>query len=183
MGFKICRKEKEVEFLTQEEVARIRNAQMPSERLERIRDLFLFQCYTALSYCDKAALQPSDFKRNEYGNIYIDNERLKTGVRFVAILFEDVITIAKKYDYMLPTISNQRYNTNLNILADICGITKPLHTYIGRHTAACYLLNKGLSMEVVARIMGHSTTKITRHYAKLLDTSVFDAVDKIMNNV
>lgn len=179
MGFKICRKEKEVEFLTQDEVARIRNAQMPSERLERIRDLFLFQCYTALSYCDMAALKPSDFKRNEYGNIYIDNERLKTGVRFVAILFEDAITIAKKYDYMLPTISNQRYNTNLKILADICGITKPLHTHIGRHTAACYLLNKGLSLEIVARIMGHSSTKITRHYAKLLDRTVFEAVQLI----
>lgn len=179
MGFKIYRKEKEVEFLTQEEVARIRNAQMPSERLERIRDLFLFQCYTALSYCDMAALKPSDFKRNEYGNIYIDNERLKTGVRFVAILFEDAITIAKKYDYMLPTISNQRYNTNLKILADICGITKPLHTHIGRHTAACYLLNKGLSLEIVARIMGHSSTKITRHYAKLLDKTVFEAVQLI----
>ena len=179
MGFKICRKEKEVEFLTQDEVARIRNAQMPSERLERIRDLFLFQCYTALSYCDMAALKPSDFKRNEYGNIYIDNERLKTGVRFVAILFEDAITIAKKYDYMLPTISNQRYNTNLKILADICGITKPLHTHIGRHTAACYLLNKGLSLEIVARIMGHSSTKITRHYAKLLDKTVFEAVQQI----
>ena len=179
MGFKICRKEKEVEFLTQDEVARIRNAQMPSERLGRIRDLFLFQCYTALSYCDMAALKPSDFKRNEYGNIYIDNERLKTGVRFVAILFEDAITIAKKYDYMLPTISNQRYNTNLKILADICGITKPLHTHIGRHTAACYLLNKGLSLEIVARIMGHSSTKITRHYAKLLDKTVFEAVQLI----
>lgn len=179
MGFKICRKEKDVEFLTQEEVARIRNAKMSSEGLERIRDLFLFQCYTALSYCDMAALQPSDFKRNEYGNIYIDNERLKTGVRFVAILFEDAITIAKKYDYRLPTISNQRYNTNLKILADICGITKPLHTHIGRHTAACYLLNKGLSLEIVARIMGHSSTKITRHYAKLLDKTVFEAVQQI----
>lgn len=183
MGFKICRKEKEVEFLTQEEVDRIRKAQMPTEGLEKIRDLFLFQCYTALSYCDMAALQPSDYKTNEYGHIYITGERLKTKVKFTAILFEDAITIAKKYDYRLPTISNQRYNTNLKIIANICQITKPLHTHIGRHTSACYLLNKGLSLEVVARIMGHSTTKITRHYAKLLDTSVFDAVDKIMNNV
>ena len=182
MGFKICRKEKDVEFLTQEEVDRIRQAQMPSEGLERIRDLFLFQCYTALSYCDMAALKPSDFQKNEYGYIYIDNERLKTGVRFVAILFEDAITIAEKYAYRLPTISNQRYNTNLKILADICHISKPLHTHIGRHTAACYLLNKGLSLEIVARIMGHSSTKITRHYAKLLDKTVFKAVDEVMKS-
>lgn len=179
MGFKICRKEKEVEFLTQEEVDRIRQAKMPSDNLERVKDLFLFQCYSALSYCDMSALRPSDFQKNEYGYIYINGERLKTKVKFVAILFEDAITIAQKYDYNLPTISNQRYNTNLKIIANICGITKPLHTHIGRHTAACYLLNKGLSLEIVARIMGHSTTKITRHYAKLLDKTVFNAVRMI----
>ena len=180
MGFKICRKEKVVEFLTQEEVDRIRKAQMPTEGLEKIRDLFLFQCYTSLSYCDMMALKPSDYKTNEYGHIYVTGERLKTKVKFVTILFEDAIGIAKKYDYNLPVISNQRYNTNLKIIANICQITKPLHTHIGRHTSACYLLNKGLSMEVVARIMGHSTTKITRHYAKLLDKTVFEAVDEIM---
>ena len=179
MGFKICRKEKEVEFLTQEEVDKIRQAKMPSDNLERVKDLFLFQCYSALSYCDMSALRPSDFQMNEYGYIYINGERLKTKVKFVAILFEDAITIAQKYDYNLPTISNQRYNTNLKIIANICGITKPLHTHIGRHTAACYLLNKGLSLEIVARIMGHSTTKITRHYAKLLDKTVFNAVRMI----
>ena len=179
MGFKICRKEKEVEFLTQEEVDRIRQAKMPSDNLERVKDLFLFQCYSALSYCDMSALRPSDFQKNEYGYIYINGERLKTKVKFVAILFEDAITIAQKYDYNLPTISNQRYNTNLKIIANICSITKPLHTHIGRHTAACYLLNKGLSLEIVARIMGHSTTKITRHYAKLMDKTVFNAVRMI----
>ena len=180
LGFKISRKEKDVEFLTQDEVDRIRQAQMPHEGLERIRDLFLFQCYTALSYCDMTALRPSDFRKNEYGNIYINGERLKTKVRFTAILFEDAVTIAEKYNYRLPTISNQRYNTNLKIIAGLCNITKPLHTHIGRHTAACYLLNKGLSLEVVARIMGHSSTKITRHYAKLFDKTVFKAVDEVI---
>ena len=179
MGFKICRKEKEVEFLTQEEVDRIRKAEMPSENLEKVRDLFLFQCFSALSYCDMSVLKPSDFQKDEHGYIYINGERLKTKVKFLAILFEDAITIAQKYNYNLPTISNQRYNTNLKIIADICGIKKPLHTHIGRHTAACYLLNKGLSLEIVARIMGHSTTKITRHYAKLLDKTVLNEVRKI----
>ena len=181
IGFVICRKQKDVEFLTEEEVARIRRAYMPSVNLERIRDLFLFQCYTALSYCDMAALKPSDFKTNDLGYIYIDGVRLKTKIKFIAILFEDAIYIAKKYDYKLPIISNQRYNTNLKILADICGIKKPLHTHIGRHTAACYLLNKGLGLDIVARIMGHSSTKLTKHYAKLLDKTVFRIVDEVMN--
>lgn len=180
MGFTISRKQKDVEFLTQDEVNRIRKTSMPTEQLEKIKDLFLFQCYTALSHCDMAALKPCDFQKNEFGHLYVDKMRLKTGVRFMAILFEDATTIAKKYEYNLPTISNQRYNTNLKIIASLCNISKPLHTHIGRHTAACYLLNKGLSLEIVAKIMGHATTKITRHYAKLLDRTVFKAVDEVM---
>lgn len=178
IGFKISRKLKQVEFLTQEEVAKIRNAKMPSFRMEAIRDLFLFQCFTSLSYIDMYNLTPSDYKKNEYGHIYINKERAKTGVRFCAILFDDAVKIAEKYNYKLPLLSNQRYNSYLKLLAELCEIKKPLHTHIGRHTAACYLLNKGLPLDIVARIMGHTTTKVTRHYAKLLDKSVFEAVEK-----
>ena len=182
MGFKIIRREKEVDFLTQEEVGRIRDAVLPSKRMDEMRDLFLFQCFTALSYCDMAALVPGDYKKNEYGHIYIAKERAKTGIKFVAILFEDAVGIAEKYNYRLPVISNNKYNQYLKILAERCNITKPMHTHIGRHTAACYLLNKGLSLEVVARIMGHATTKITKHYAKLLDKTIFTAVEEIMSS-
>jgi hypothetical protein len=114
MGFTITKRVKEVEFLTQEEVAKIRCTPMPTDNLRRIRDLFLFQCYTALSYCDMAALKPSDFRKNEMGYIYIDGKRLKTKVRFIAILFEDAISIAQKYNYELPMLSNQKYNAYRN---------------------------------------------------------------------
>lgn len=179
LGFKITRKEKDVEFLTQEEVARIRNAEIPTERLEMYRDLFLFQCYTALCFVDMENLVPTDFKRNEKGFIFVEKERAKTGIPFCTILFEDAIDIAAKYNYKLPTIHVQNYNNGLRVIADICHITKPLHSHIGRHTAACYLLNeKGLPLDIVARILGHATTKITRHYAKLMNNSVLDAVEK-----
>lgn len=178
-GFKISRKEKEVEFLVQEEVNKIREAVLPTERLSQMRDLFLFQCFTAISYCDMMALVPADYKKNDYGDVYIIKPRAKTGVKFCAILFDDALIIAEKYDWMLPHIVMQNYNNGLKVIGDICKIDKPLHSHIGRHTAACYLLNeKGLSIEVVARILGHSTTKITRHYAKLMDKTVFEAVRK-----
>ena len=144
-----------------------------------MRDLFLFQCFTAISYSDMMALVPTDYKKNDYGDVYIIKPRAKTGVKFCAILFDDALIIAEKYDWMLPHIVMQNYNNGLKVIGDICKIDKPLHSHIGRHTAACYLLNeKGLSIEVVARILGHSTTKITRHYAKLMDKSVFEAVRK-----
>ena len=176
-GFKIPRKEKEVEFLTQEEVRRIRAAIMPSERLAKMKDLFLFQCFTAISYCDMMALVPADYKRNEYGHVYIVKPRAKTGIKFCTILFEDALEIAERYNYTLPHIVMQNYNTGLKVIGDICHIDKPMHSHIGRHTAACYLLNeKGLSLEVTARILGHNSTKLTRHYAKLFDNTVFEAV-------
>ena len=172
-GIRINKRLKEVEFLTFEEIDTIRQKQMPNDRLERVKDIFLFQCFTALSYCDMAALIPSDFQRNDLGQMFIRKNRAKTKTEFCTVLFEDAKAIAEKYEYRLPMLSNQRYNSYLKEIAAICNISKDLHSHIGRHTAACYLLNKGLSIEVVSRILGHTNTRMTRHYAKLLDESVF----------
>lgn len=181
-GIKIVKKAKEVDFLTMDEVNRLRDKTMPNERLERVKDLFLFQCFTALSYCDMAALSPVDYQNNQYGQIYIEKHRAKTRIQFCTILFEDAVDIAKKYDYKLPVISNQRYNGYLKEVADICGIDKTLHSHLGRHTAGCYLLNKGLPIEVVAKIMGHTNTRMTRHYAHLLRDTVFSSVAALSAN-
>ena len=182
-GIHISKKAKEVNFLSAQEVNAIRNKKMPNERLERVKDLFLFQCFTALSYCDMAALVPEDFQKNQYGQIYIEKCRAKTKVLFCTVLFEDAIDIAKKYNYHLPIISNQRYNGYLKEIADLCGIEKALHTHLGRHTAGCYLLNKGLPIEVVSKIMGHTNTRMTRHYAHLIRDTVFSSIAALDNSV
>ena len=175
-GIKISKKAKDVEFLTEEEVRRIQNRPLHCDRLEKVRDLFLFQCFTGLAYADMAKLTKEDFMGNQMGQTYIKKERCKTRVQFIAVLLPEALKVAEKYDYELPVLSNQKYNAYLKEIASLCGITKPLHTHIGRHTAATYLLNKGLSLETVAKILGHSSTSITKHYAKLLDNSVFKAV-------
>jgi len=172
-GIRINKRLKDVEFLSIEDLSNLRQKQMPNDRLERVKDLFLFQCFTALSYCDMALLHPDDFQKNDLGQIFIRKSRAKSKIEFCTVLFEDADAIAKKYNYQLPVISNQRYNGYLKEIAAICNIDKDLHSHIGRHTAACYLLNKGLSIEVVSRILGHTNTRMTRHYAKLLDESVF----------
>lgn len=176
---RINKGEKEVEFLTESEISIIRMKKMHTERLEKVRDLFLFQCFTGLAYVDLAELRKEDYQKNDLGQVYIRKKRSKTGVAFTTVLFEDAIKIAEKYDYELPVLSNQKYNTYLKEIQDICGITKPLHTHIGRHTFCTYMLNKGVSMDVVAKMAGHTTTKQTKHYAKLLDNSVFNAVANI----
>lgn len=179
-GYKIGRKTKDVRFLTEEEVQRIKAKEMPSPGLENVRDLFLFQCYTGLSFCDMALLEPKDFQSNEEGVLYLRKNRKKTGVEFFIVLLPDAINIARKYDFHLPLISNQRYNIYLKEIGALCGIDKPMHSHIGRHTAATYLLNRSVPMEMVAKVLGHRTTLQTRHYAKLLDKSVFDEFKKLM---
>lgn len=180
IGFKIGRKTKIVRFLTEEEVQRIKDKEMPNERLERVKDLFLFQCYTALSYCDMALLEPEDYHTNEEGVLYLRKNRKKTGVEFFIVLLPEALAIARKYNYELPLLSNVKYNAYLKEIGTLCGIEKPMHSHIGRHTAATYLLNRSVPMEMVAKVLGHSTTKQTRHYAKLLDRSVFDEFKKLM---
>ena len=177
---RINKGEKEVEFLTESEISVIRMKKMHTERLEKVRDLFLFQCFTGLAYVDLAELRKEDYQKNDLGQVYIRKKISKTGVAFTTVLFEDAIKIAEKYDYELPVLSNQKYNTYLKEIQDICGITKPLHTHIGRHTCATYLLNKGLSLDVVAKVLGHSNTKQTKHYARLLDQTVFTELKKVI---
>ena len=180
VGYKIGRKTKDVRFLTEEEVQRIKTKKMLSPGLECVRDLFLFQCYTALSYCDMALLEPKDFQSNEEGVLYLRKNRKKTGVEFFIVLLPEAVAIARKYSFRLPILSNQRYNNYLKEIGAICKIDKPMHSHIGRHTAATYLLNHSVPMEMVAKVLGHRTTLQTRHYAKLLDKSVFDEFKKLM---
>ena len=178
-GIKISRKAKPVEFLTELEIDQIRRKKMPNERLQKVKDCFIFECYTGIAFIDMKNLICSDFKINDEGQIYIKKKRNKTGIDFFVVLMEDALEIAKKYDFKLPVLSNQKYNSYLREVADLCDIKKPLHSHIGRHTCACLLLNRGMSVESVAKVLGHSTIKHTQHYAKLLDKTIFSEIKKI----
>lgn len=173
-------KNKKIIYLTDEEIKKIKEKKYSSTRLYNVSRLFLFQCYTGLAYADMALLEKDDFKENKLGQIYITKPRKKTGVEFTAVLLNDAKEIAKEYDYKLPVLSNQKYNAYLKEIADLCGIEKNLTTHIARHTCACYLLNNLKSenaMEIVAKVMGHSDTKVTRkYYAAIFDDTVFDSI-------
>lgn len=176
-SIKISKRTKEVEYLTLDEIQAIKSKSF-NGRLEKVRDLFLFQCFTGLAYADMANLTKEDFQFN--GNqIFIKKCRVKTGISYLTVLIDEAVEIIKKYDFELPVLSNQKYNSYLKEIADLCGITKPMHTHIGRHTFATYMLNKGVSIEVVAKMLGHSNIKQTQHYSKLVDKTVFRAVQNI----
>ena len=108
----------------------------------------------------------------EDGMYFVRKARQKTGVVFFTVLNDEAMNILKKYDYHLPILSNQKYNSYLKEIADICNINKSLHSHIARHTCATQLLNDGMPIEIVAKVLGHTNTRQTMHYAKLMDKTV-----------
>jgi integrase len=173
-NIRIKRGEVVITPLTREEMMRIANRDFKIKRLNQVRDVFIFACNTALSYSDMASVKKEDIQTTDNGVKYLKKQRIKTGITYIVPLSDVAIGLLEKYDYKLPIISNQRYNSYLQEIADLCGIDKKLTSHIARHTAATLLLNSGVSIEVVAKILGHSNTKMTQHYAKLLDTTVIN---------
>lgn len=173
----IDRKPNEVEKLDKSELEVIKRKRFIG-RLDKVRDLFLFQCYTALSYIDMCNLSYSDIQYSD-GMAYVNKPRQKTNISFFTVLNDDAIAILTKYDYQLPLLSNQKYNAYLKEIGEICNIRKSLHSHLARHTCATNLLNDGYPMEVVAKVLGHTNTNQTRQYAKLLDNTVIQAFKKL----
>lgn len=167
---------KEVQFLTEDELGRIKDFKTVNRSLERVRDMFIFQANSGLSFADLSSLRSEDFQVDGNGQYYIEKPRVKTGVPYIAVILPDGVEIARKYGFNLPVISNQKTNSYLKVIQDLCGISKPLHTHIARHTYATRCINAGVRLEVVAKLLGHTNTTQTRHYAKLLNKSIVDEV-------
>lgn len=163
--------------LTPQEIEVLWNHKITNERIEKVRDLFIFQCYTGLSYCDMATLTKDDIVD---GVIY--KNRRKTDVKSIIPLLPVSKTILEKYDYNLPVISNQKYNQYLKALGDLCECRMTLHSHLARHTYATLLLNKGVDMVTVSKTMGHSNSKITESiYAEMRKETVVNNILSVLS--
>ncbi len=161
------------------EFRKIKNVLLPTKCLERIRDLFIFQTYTCLSYSDLRHFDARMIQEVKGMNVYVGT-RMKTNTTFTIPLLSPAIEIIHKYNGKLPVISNVKYNEYLKIVAQAAGIDKPVSSHWARHTGATLLLNEGIPMQIVSKICGHSSTKITEQvYAKLLDETVVDAISEL----
>jgi len=162
--------------LSPQEFTRLKNTPMPTKCLERIRDLFVFQTYTCLSYTDLRAFVASKITKIDGMDVYI-GKRQKTSKTFTIPLLKEALDILYIYNKVLPVISNVKYNEYLKVVAQAAGIDKPISSHWARHTGATLLLNEGIDIKIVAKICGHSSTRITEQiYAKLLDETVVDAI-------
>lgn len=169
--------------LTPSEFRQLRDAKMPTDSLERVRDLFVFQTYTCLRY--------SDLSKFNHNNITIINgietyrfTQKKTRNATVIPLLQPALDVLNKYKGFLPVISNVKYNAYLKVVAQAAGLPHKLSTHWARHTGATMLLNEGVDMKIVSRICGHSSLRITEQiYAKLLDETVVDAIESVKDKL
>lgn len=166
-------------YLTMEEIMAIYHHTFPSRRLEQVRDLFIFSCFTALSYIDVCELQPDDISTGFDGNLWIIRKRHKTKVTASIRLLDIPIAILKKYKgklpngKLLPVISNQRVNDYLKEIAAMCRINKRLTFHMARHSCATsVLLANDVPIETVSKILGHTNIRTTQIYARITDRKV-----------
>lgn len=183
LNYKVQREIPERVFLTEEELRRLINKDFSIKRLERVRDLFVFCCFTGLSYSDVKTLTPEHFETDEYGRVWIKKKRVKTGVLFRVPLLPIPKLILEKYkggDKLLPIVDRSSTDAYLKEVAELCGINKNISSHTARFTfATTVTITNRISLEVVSKMMGHTNTRMTSHYAKIVDKYIGEEMDKL----
>ena len=182
VGIKVKRGETmDSKWLTEEEVKRLEETEMPNGSLTRVRDLFIYCCYTGLAFADLMDFDPSKIERED-DYMIMHGRRAKTGQEYFVLILPKAQEILEKYNYKLPKYSNQQYNHRLKDVAKVANINKPLASHFARHTAGMLLLNNGVRLEVVAKVLGHSSVKITEKvYASVLKKTVAMEMSKMLD--
>ena len=183
--YKVEREPVEIDFLDEEELRKIINFDTPLPRLERTKDMFLFGCFTGLSYIDIKTLAPEHFEKDNTGRIWIKKRRVKTGVLSRIPLLPIAKLILDKYkggEKLLPIQDPADINKYLKDIAILCDIKKRITFHTSRHTfASTVTLANNISLEVVSKMLGHTNTRMTNHYAKLIDKCIGEQMDKLMD--
>lgn len=168
--------------LSEEQLYTLESRAFDNERLNRVRDIFLFSCYTGLAYIDIYQLKRSEIIERNGNEKWISINRQKTSTPTRVPLLPKAVDLLAKYEShplcidvnkAFPVSSNQKMNAYLKEIADLCGIKIPLSYHIARHTFATTItLQNGVPIETVSKMLGHKDIRTTQHYAKTLDVKV-----------
>lgn len=187
--FKVGLDETHREILSMEELKRIEEKQIEIERLTVVRDIFVFACYTGLSFADISKLSDIHLQQKSEGKLWIVIDRSKTNNRCRIPILPKAKEILNRYkDYpktngknlLLPVLTNQKMNSYLKELGGICGIKKNITRHIARHTfATTVTLSNGVPIETVSKLLGHSSLKTTQIYVKVLDQKISEDIEML----
>ncbi|WP_308662888.1 site-specific integrase [uncultured Alistipes sp.] len=182
----------EREFLEKQELKVLLHKEISIPRLAQVRDIFCFCCLTGLAFTDVQQLKAEHLVVDIHGKIWIRKARQKTKNMCNIPLLDEAQKIIDRYKdhpycqthgVLLPVCSNQKMNSYLKELADICGIPKNLSTHCARHTFATLTLASGATIDNVAKMLGHANVNMTRRYAKVLDSSIMRDMEVVAENM
>ena len=172
-----------IDYLTDEEMAAFESLHpMSGSKMAMARDLFVFQMFTGLAYSDTQNFDISDYKLID-GTWKNTGERIKTGVAYTSQLLPPVVEILEKYNWQVPHLDNADYNRCLKALGMACGIERPLHSHMARHTFATWMLRHGVPIEHVSKMLGHTNITQTQRYAKIVAADIHDDFERIADEL
>ena len=167
-----------VDYLTEEQMKKVMSlTPVPGSQAAMALDLFIFQMFTGLSYSDTQIFDISQYRQIDGKWLHV-GQRVKTGVPYVSQLLPPVVEMLERNGWQVPKMNNQRYNQMLKAIGMVIGIEN-LHSHMGRHTFATYMLSNGAKIENVSRMLGHTNITQTQRYATVLAKDVHDDFDKI----
>jgi site-specific recombinase XerD len=183
-AFKFSKREVDRQALTESELKKVWDKEMGDGRLSYVKDIFLFCCYTGLAYADVYKLKRTEIVEGIDGGKWITTKRQKTDTPSRIPLLPMALEIMEKYEdhpqcesenRVLPVLSNQKMNSYLKEIADLCGIKKNITFHLARHTfATTVTLTNGVPIESVSKMLGHRNIKTTQQYAKIVDRKISD---------
>ncbi len=166
-------------YLAQEELEAIMQKEFPIKRLEQVRDIFIFSCFTGLAYIDVKNLCEKHIRTSFDGNLWIMKKRHKTDIQSNIPILDIPRKLLEKYKnassngVIFPVPSNQKINAYLKEIGDVCGIDKNLTFHVARHTfATTTTLSKGVPIETVSKMLGHTNIRTTQIYARITDNKI-----------
>ena len=180
------------DFLTEEELQRIEKLDIKIPRLDQVRDIFVFSCYTGYAYTDVVKLTKNNLRTGIEGNLWIYTDREKTSTKSNVPLLPKALEIIEKYKAhleteikgsLLPVISNQKLNAYLKEVGDKAEINKNLTFHLARHTFATLMLTNGVSIETVSEMLGHKDIRTTQIYAKVIEKKVSEEMKLIKDKL
>ena len=187
---KLRKVKKDRGYLTKSELEKIIDFKPDGKRLEKVRDIFLFCCFTGFDYSTTAALTDKNIVTDDDGSKWIETHRVKTGTASKVKLLDIPLTILKKHElkrdgnFLLPVMSNAKYNQYLKEIASICGIEKNVTSHLARHTfATTVTYANGVSIESISKMLGHTKISTTQIYARIVDKTVSDEMDKLAQSL
>lgn len=182
IGIRFTAKEVVKDVLTKSELDILMEKKFQVKRLEHVRDVFVFCALTGLAYVDAHSLRSEHIEVDSSGDLWIKKTRQKTNIEFHVPLLKLPRLLLEKYKgnpictrsgFLLPITSNQKMNAYLKEIAELCGIKKNLTTHTARRTYATTVCHEnGVAIENIAKMLGHTDTRITLHYTKISDTTI-----------